>query len=302
MSAARRTVRICLFVALAALASACGSSGDAATTTTVPAGTTSTSEPASSTTAPPTSVATTTTLPPLGETCEDGAVGTEASVVGVVEYVRIRSEPTTASDEIGRLNLGTSVTVFTEDLTYDGSDYWWVPVRLPAAGTCGNVAAEFLADGSGRLDQQIPGLSFRPPDSGEWTFVARTSRTDPIEAMLEGAFFTSYSVRLTDGARIDELLADQQAEFDQFDYDYPAEWNRPAAVPGADRAVRLIPIASPSGDLTIDRLLVEVDGHTLEISTEVYIEDFDRAPLAELSEFIDSVAIDRPVFLAAVAG
>lgn len=291
----RRLARAGLLLSLGLIAAACGSSGDAATTTTAAPTTTSTTTVSTSTSAP-----TTTTLPPLEATCEDGAQGSEATVVGVVDYVRIRAEATTASDEIGRLNLGATVTVFPADLTYDGSDYWWVPVRLPAAGTCGNVAAEFLADASGRLDQQIPGITFRPPSSGEWIFASRTALTDPIEATLEGAFLTSYSVMPSTGNRIDELLADQQAEFDEFEYDYPADWNRPVDVPGADRAVRLIPISSPSGDLTYDRLLIEVGEHTLEVSTAVYIEDFDKAPLTELNDFIDSVAIDPAAFLAAV--
>ncbi|MBT8216927.1 MAG: hypothetical protein KJO17_08770, partial [Acidimicrobiia bacterium] len=129
-----------------------------------------------------------------------------------------------------------------------------------------------------------------------------SSRLDPIEARLDGAFFTGYSVTVTEGAQIDQLLAAQQAEFDEFEYDYPAEWNRTVTVPGADRAVRLIPIASPSGDLTIDRLLIEVGDHTLQVTTDVYIEDFEQAPLSELERLIDSVAIDPAAFLAAVSG
>ncbi|NNC93000.1 MAG: SH3 domain-containing protein [Acidimicrobiia bacterium] len=280
-------------------AAACGSStGDAATSSTTTLQTTP------STTMPvvTTSSSTTTLLEPLDETCEDGGVGTTATVVGVVEYVRIREEPTTASDEIGQLSLGSTVAVYTDQLTYDGSEYWWVPVRVPAAGTCGSVAAEFLADDSGRLDQQIPGISFRPPTSGEWTFTDRTSLRDPVEGSLDGSFFTTFSVTVTDGTLIDQLLADQLAEFEEFEYDYPADWNIELSVAGADRAVRLIPISSPSGDLVIDRLLIEVFATTVEATTSVYVEDFDRAPLDELDAFLDSVAIDRDIFLAAAGG
>ncbi|NNL69238.1 MAG: hypothetical protein HKO70_04695, partial [Acidimicrobiia bacterium] len=60
--------------------------------------------------------------------------------------------------------------------------------------------------------------------------------------------------------------------------------------------------ASPSGDLTIDRLLIEVGDHTLQVTTDVYIEDFEQAPLSELERLIDSVAIDPAAFLAAVSG
>lgn len=295
--ARRRLVRTGLTLIVFTLA-ACGSStGD------TPESSTTSSQPTTSTTAPvvTTSSTTTTVVAPLNETCQDGAVGTEATVVGVVDYVRIRMEPTTASDEIGRLGLGSSVTVFADELTYDGSAYWWVTVRLPASGTCGSVAAEFLANQSGRLDQQIPGLSFQPPSAGTWMFTDRTSVRDPIEGALDGSFFTTFSVTVADGKLIDQRLADQLAEFQEFEYDYPAEWNSPATVPGADRAVRLIPVASPTGDLTINRLLIEVGETTLEATTSVYIEDLERAPLDELDAFLASVAINREAFLEAIS-
>lgn len=279
---------------LALVAAACGSStGDAGTSSTTLAPTTSTLAPVVTTIS-----STTTLLEPLDETCEDGGVGTTATVVGVVEYVRIRMEPTTASDEIGRLSLGSTVAVYSDQLTYDGSEYWWVPVRVAAAGTCGSVAAEFLADESGRLDQQIPGIFSRPPTSGEWTFTDRTSLRDRVEGSLDGSFFTTFSMAVADGALIDQLLADQLAEFQEFEYDYPADWNEEVSVAGADRAVRLIPISSPSGDLIINRLLIEVADNTVEAATSVYIEDLQRAPVDELDAFLDSVAIDRDAFLA----
>jgi hypothetical protein len=215
----------------------------------------------------------------------------------VVEYVRVREEPTTASEEIDRLADGVTVPVFKDQLTYDGSDYWWVPVRLPASGTCGNVAAEFLADESGRLDQQMPGVSFRPPGTGTWTFTDRTSLRDPIEGAFDGLFFTRFSLTVADGTLIDELLAAQLAEFEEFDYDYPVDWNRDVVVPGADRAVRLVTVGSPSGDLAINRLLIEVGGFTLEANTSVYIEDLESAPFDELEAFLESIAIDRAAFL-----
>ena len=295
----RRPVRAGLVIAALLVLAACGSSTGEASE----ASTTSSQPSASSTTQPvvTTSSTTTTVVAPLEDTCLDGAVGSEATVVGVVEYVRVRAASTTASDEIDRLGLGSTVTVFADELTYDGSDYWWVTVRLPAAGTCGSVAAEFLADESGRLDQQIPGLSFQAPtSSGTWSYPGRTSLRDPIEGSLEGAFFTKYSVTVTEGRRIDQLLADQLSDFQEFEYDYPAEWNSEVSVAGADRAVRLIPIASGSGDLITDRLLVEVGQTTVEASTTVYIEDLDDSPVDDLIVFLDSVAFDPAVFLQAV--
>jgi hypothetical protein len=288
--------RFAAAVVLVLVAGACGSSST--DTTGAPAATGS-SQPTTSTSAPAatTSSSTTTVVEPLDENCQDGGVGTQATVVGVVEYVRVREEPTTASEEIGRLGDGSTVAVYKDQLAYDGSDYWWVPVRLPAAGTCGNVAAEFLADESGRLDQQMPGVSFRPPGTGTWTFTDRTSLRDAIEGALDGLFFTRFSLTVADGTLIDELLAAQLAEFEEFDYDYPVEWNRNVLVPGADRAVRLVTVSSPSGDLGINRLLIEVGGFTLEATTSVYIEDLETAPLDELDAFLESVAIDAAVFV-----
>lgn len=288
-----------VLTALLVLAGCGSSSGDpaASSTTSVQPTGTSTTAPTATTTPE-----TTTTVAPLEETCLEGAVGSEATVVGVVDYVRIRMGPTTASDEIGRLSAGSTVAVYADELTYDGSDYWWVPVRIPAAGTCGNVAAEFLANESGRLDQQIPGVTYTAPTAtGTWTYPDRTSVRDPVEGSLEGAFFTNYSVMVREGRLIDQLLADQLSEFEEFEYDYPADWNREVSVPGADRAVRLIPVASPSGDLIIDRLLIEVGDATVEASTSVYIEDADLAPVDDLQAFLDSVEIDPAKLLAAVA-
>lgn len=254
--------------------------------------------PATSTSSLPTT--TTTTNPPVTEpsdgSCPADGTGTEATVVGVVEYVRIRSEPTTASAEIGQLELGTTVTAYTDELTYDGSDFWWVPVQVPGSATCGRVAAEFLADQSGPLDQQIAGVSFRPPSTGTWVYRDRTSLLDPVEALLDGALFTAFSLTREEGALIDDLLAAQLAEFEEFEYEYPEDWFQDVEIPGADRAVRLVTIASPSGDLAINRLLIEVGGSTLEASTSVYIEDLDLAPLDELDRFLESVSIDRARF------
>lgn len=297
-----RLVRTGLGLVVILILAACGSSTDAdssaSTTTPTIQPTTSTSAPVS-TTAPPT---TTTTLPSLPGACPDGLAATQATVIGVQDWVRIRLEPTTASEEIGRFDAGSTVSVFRETLSYDGSDYWWVAAPMPATGACGNVAAQFLTDGSGRLDQQIPGLSFQAPtSSGTWSYADRTSLSDPIEGSLDGAFFTAYSVTVTDGRLINQLLADQLSEFEEFDYDYPADWNSEVTIPGADRAVRLIPIGSPSGDVLINRLLVEIGETTIEASTSVYIEDLDRAPMDDLAAFLDSVAFDKAIFLAAVS-
>jgi len=286
-------------LALALILTACGSSSSetsiATTSTTVAQTTTSTSGPVATTT-PETS----TTLAPA-EACPDGLVTTQAVVIGVQDWVRIRLASTTASDEIGRFDAGSAVTAYPETLSYDGSDYWWVRAQVPGTGGCGSVAAQFLTDGSGRLDQQIPGLTFEAPTaSGTWTYADRTSLRDPIEGSLDGAFFTNYSVTVTEGRHIDQLLADQLSEFEEFEYEYPADWNSEITVPGADRAVRLITVASPSGDLVINRVLIEIAATTVEASTTVYIEDQDRAPIDDLDAFLDSLAFDKESFLQAV--
>ena len=286
-------------LALALILTACGSSSSetsiATTSTTVAQTTTSTSQPVATTTPE-----TTTTLA-LAEACPDGLVTTQAVVIGVQDWVRIRLASTTASDEIGRFDAGSAVTAYPGTLNYDGSDYWWVQTQVPGTGGCGSVAAQFLTDGSGRLDQQIPGLTFAAPTaSGAWTYADRTSLRDPIEGSLDGAFFTNYYVTVSEGRLIDQLLADQLSEFEEFEYDYPAAWNSEITVPGADRAVRLIPVASPSGDLVINRVLIEIAATTVEASTAVYIEDLDRAPIDDLSAFLDSLAFDKQRFLQAV--
>jgi hypothetical protein len=289
-------------IALTLILAACGSSSadttaGSASPTTAQA-TTSTSQPPP-TTAPTTTTATTVGLPGA---CPDDLPTSQGVVIGVQDWVRVRLLPTTASEEIGRFDAGSAVTIFPDTLGYDGSDHWWVTTQVPATGGCGSVAANFLTDPSGRLDQQIPGLSFRAPTStGTWTYADRTSLRDRIEGSLDGAFFTTYWVTVTDGLLIDQLLADQLSEFEELEYDYPADWTSDVLIPGADRAVRLIPIASPSGDLVIDRLLIEIGPVTVEAATEVYVEDFERAPLEDLAAFVDSVAFDRETFLSAVA-
>ena len=285
--------------ALTLILTACGSSSSdttaASTATTAAAATTSTSQSVAS------SAPATTTTVVLPDACPDGLAPSQGVVIGVQDWVRIRMLPTTESEEIGRFDAGSSVTIFPDTLGYDGSDYWWVTTRVPATGGCGNVAANFLTDPSGRLDQQIPGLSFRAPtSSGTWTYADRTSLRDPIEGSLDGAFLTTYSVTVADGLLIDQLLADQLSEFTEFEYDYPADWSSDVLIPGADRAVRLIPIASPSGDLVINRLLVEIGTTTVEAATAVYVEDFERAPVDDLAAFLDSVAFERASFLSAL--
>jgi hypothetical protein len=289
------TVAMVLMLILTACGSSGGDTAPASTSTTNPRVTTSTSQPVA-TTAP----ATTTTVA-LPDACPDGLPTSQGVVIGVQDWVRIRLLPTTASEEIGRFDAGSTVILYPDTLGYDGSDYWWVTTQVPATGGCGRVAANFLTDASGRLDQQIPGLSFRAPtSSGTWSYAGRTSLRDPIEGSLDGAFFTTYSVTVSDGLLIDQLLADQLAEFDEFEYDYPADWNSDVLIPGADRAVRLIPIGSPSGDLVIDRLLIEIGSTTVEAATAVYIEDLEQAPVDDLAAFLDSVAFDKTTFLAAV--
>ena len=296
----RRLVAMILAGTVTLVLAACGSSTSADSST-------STSEPAAqptSTTTPvsTTALATTTTVPALPGACPDGLTVTQAVVIGVQDWVRIRLEPTTASEEIGRFDAGSNVGVLRDTLSYDGSDYWWVTVQMPATGGCGSVAANFLTDWSGRLDQQIPGLSFRAPtSSGTWAYADRTSFGDPIDGSLDGAFFTHYTVTVADGLLIDERLASQLKEFEDFDYDYPADWYREVTVPGADRAVRLIPVQSGSGDIVTDRLLIEIGQTTVEASTDVYIEDLELAPTDDLGTFLDSVTFDKATFLQAVS-
>ena len=298
IAASTRRARATGIVLILILASCGSSSTDTTadlTSPTVAPATTSTSPPA------PATVPSTTTTVALPDACPDGLSTSQGVVIGVQDWVRIRMLPTTASDEIGRFDAGSSVTIIPDTLGYDGSDYWWVTTQVPATGGCGSVAANFLTDASGRLDQQIPGLSFRAPtSSGTWTYADRTSPRDAIEGSLDGAFFTSYSVTVSDGLLIDQLLADQLSEFEEFEYDYPADWNGEVLVPGADRAVRLIAISSPSGDLVIDRLLIEIGSNTVEAATAVYIEDFERAPIDDLAAFLDSIAFEKATFLAAV--
>lgn len=294
-------VRTSLALGVVLIAAACGSStsgtASSSTTTTVVQSTTSTSAAA-----PTTVVTTTTTLPSLPGACPDGLTATQATVIGVQDWVRIRLEPTVASEEIGRFDVGSTVAVLRDTLGYDGSDYWWVTVQVPATGGCGSVAGNFLTDGSGRLDQQIPGLSFQAPtSSGTWAYADRTSFRDPIDGSLDGAFFTHYTVTVADGLLIDERLAGQLKEFEDFDYDYPADWYREVTVPGADRAVRLIPVQSGSGDIVTDRLLVEIGQTTVEAFTDVYIEDLEFAPIDDLGTFLDSVSFDTEIFLQAVS-
>jgi hypothetical protein len=282
---------------LSLVGAACGSSDDAASSSTVaPQSTTS----EATTTAAPT---TTTTVALPDATCPNGLDPTTATVVGVEDYVRIRTEASTASAELGRLDAGSSTDAFGDSLSYDGSQYWWVAVQIPGSVACGSVAAKFLSDLSGRMDQQIPGLSFLAPTaSGTWTYTDRTSLRDPIEGSLDGAFFTKYSVTVSDGLLIDQLLADQLSDFEAGDYDFPAEWNSEVDVPGADRAVRLIAVVSGSGDVTDNRLLIEVGDFTIEATTSVYIEDLDLAPVEAFNLFLESVELDRDTLLQALAG
>ena len=175
-------------------------------------------------------------------------------------------------------------------------------VQIPGSVTCGRVAAKFLSNQSGQMDQQIPGLSFLAPTaSGTWTYTDRTSLRDPIEGSLDGAFFTQYSLTVSDGLLIDQLLANQLSDFQAGEYDYPAEWNSEVDVPGTDRAVRLITVVSGSGDVADNRLLIEVGDFTIEARTSVYIEDLDLAPVEAFDRFLESIEFDGAIFLQAVS-
>ena len=286
-------------VALTLILTACGSSSSdttaASTATTAAAATTSTSQPVASS-AP----ATTTTIV-LPDACPDGLATSQGVVIGVQDWVRIRMLPTTESEEIGRFDAGSSVTIFPDTLGYDGSDYWWVTTQVPATGGCGNVAANFLTDPSGRLDQQIPGLSFRAPtSSGTWTYADRTSLRDPIEGSLDGAFFTTYSVTVADGLLIDQLLADQLAEFTEFEYDYPADWSERRAHPRCRPRRATDPDRQPErrpGHQPVARR----DRHDNRRSRHGCVcRRLRAAPVEDLAAFLDSVAFDRAPFLSAV--
>jgi hypothetical protein len=78
---------------------------------------------------------------PVAEPPADGAV------TGVAEWVRVRAEPTTDSEELGRLDAGSAVRYFPTSLT-DGETDGEAWIRLVDSGNrrCGWVAANFVKD------------------------------------------------------------------------------------------------------------------------------------------------------------
>ncbi|NNC42322.1 MAG: hypothetical protein HKO03_03655 [Acidimicrobiia bacterium] len=289
-----------VLIALAALVvSACG--GSASETTLRPAESSTSSTTVVEATSTTTSTSsTTTTLAPVGIDCPADQPPSQATVTGVDNWVRLRGDATVDSQELAKIDAGSVVETYPATLAYDGAEFWWVAVQQPDSTRCGYIAASFLSTESGRMDRQIPGVFYRIPKTGVWTFSERIMARDPVEGFLEGAFFTSYGTFVRDGKAIDQILAEQLQQFEDLGYDYPDPWYSEVVIPGADRAVRLIPTVSESGDILGDRLVMEVGNHTIDASTSVYIEDVELAPMAELEDFLVSFRINPSTFLEAM--
>lgn len=289
-------------IALAGLViSACGGS---ASDTTLPAASSTSSTlavEATSTTTTTTST-TTTTLVPAGIECPADQSPSQATVTGVDNWVRLRGDATVDSQELAKIDAGSVVDIYPATLGYDGAEFWWVAVQQPGGTRCGYIAALFLSTESGRLDRQIPGVSYRIPTTGVWTFSERITPRDPVEGFLDEAFFTSYGTFVRDGNVIDQILAEQLQQFEDLGYDYPDPWYSEVVIPGADRAVRLVATVSESGDILSDRLVMEIGNYTIDASTSIYIEDLETAPMAELEDFLISFRINPDTFLEAMNG
>ncbi len=282
---------------IALVISACGEAASDTTEATGESSTSTTAVDPSTTTTSSTTSSSTTTVVLAGVDCPAGQPVADATVSGVENWVRLRGAPSLDSEELGQVDVGTVLGTYPATLSYDGTRYWWVMVELPNSDRCAHVAAEFLANGGGRLDLQIPGVTFRTPRTGTWTFSERTTPRDPVEGFLDGAFYTSYSAFVFDGNLIEQKLAEQLQQFEEFAYDYPENWYSEVVVPGADRAVRVIATVSESGDILADRLLIEVGTYTIDASTSIYIEDLDKAPTEELEDFLVSFQIDPDTFV-----
>lgn len=230
--------------------------------------------------------------------CPDGEATSEATVVGVNEWVRMRGGPSIDAPEIGRLDAGTVVTVFPETLESDGQAFWWVTVVQPQADRCASVAATFLGYAGATSERPLAGVGFELPSSGDWTHRPRLSPTQSIQWTLDDAAGTSISLQIFYGAVIDTEVAERRSMMASFDIMEDPGWFNEVEVEGADRAVLLVTTIGPGADAYGESLLLEIGELTLEARSTHHEFDIGTIPLEEIRGFIDSIAVDPAVFLA----
>lgn len=150
-------------------------------------------------------------------------------------------------------------------------------------------------------DVTLPGVTFDlPGDAQQWDEQPRSAPTDDYEAAYRGSFATSLTVVMRDAPTIDRALEDQEAFYDEHDYDVPDPWYEPVTVRGADRAV-VYDYISPSGDLLVSELVLEADGIPVHFTYAVYIEDDDAPSHEQWGTTVQSIRVDPAELRAAIA-
>ena len=223
------------------------------------------------------------------------------SLVAGKGQLNLHSGPDAESSVIATLSEGTEITYYVPDVqppTTDGNT--WVEADLGGAeptGRCAYIAASFVRTSSGPIDRAPAGIGYALPQIGNWLVHPRSGPAGPTRWQLEGSFATSLSIDVAAGRSIDDVIAEQEAVFDEFDYDINGPWFEDITIAGADRAIRPITIVSGSGDVATGAIHAEVEDYLISITSDLYIEDMSRVPIDEMTAFVNSLVIDRATLL-----
>jgi len=232
-----------------------------------------------------------------GTPCPFGPDAQAGAITGVNEAVNARTAPSLDADIETMIPLGDEVTFFVPFSNVRNGGFTWFAVRPAGWMRCVWVASDFIATLVPTEDQPPAGIAYELPVTGTWRITPDDNDLNATTWLLDGAFYTALSISVESGTNIQDYIAHQEGVFDEFDYDLPEVWYEEVELDGADRAIRPVVIADREGDVIFDQLFIEVDGYTITVSSDIYIEDYDNVPVDEMTAFVDSVLVDRDAFL-----
>jgi len=207
----------------------------------------------------------------------------------------------TASDVVLQLTPGQAIDAYIPAAAVQNGGVAWIDVSA-GGSRCLNLPAQMVEVTSGRISEPPTGIGYELPAEGSWTVRPRPGDLGRTSWSLDEAELTAVSIGVSSGNGIDAYLAEQQRVFDEFGYTIEDGWHEEIDLAGTDRAIRVIPIVSPSGDTVSTAIFAEVDGFTITVSSSIYVEDVSVAPVEEMEAFIESFTIDRDVFVEALLG
>lgn len=163
------------------------------------------------------------------------------------------------------------------------------PGQTPVA-----VATSTLAPVNQRYRDSRSGISVPLPDADRWQQRESTINPGAHEWVLVGTDFTTLSVFVIEGTRIDEFVAEQRSQDIANGVDPEPDWFSETDVVGADRAVLLTQVIGPGTSSYGRTLLVEAGGFTTQVRMRLWEFDIAAAPLDEMNRFIDGAFVERP--------